>query len=105
MGRTDPQYPPISQPTEVPLSAKALARQFGCAVSSIHRMARLGIIPSMLVGPRCGTRRYFPSAVREALERLSLKQQVIVSKRRSREDHHDTRLKVSNSGGESRQRD
>jgi hypothetical protein len=44
----------------------------------------------MLVGPRCGTRRYFPSAVREALERLSLEQQVIVSKRRSREAR-DTR--------------
>lgn len=58
----------------------------------------------MLVGPRCGTRRYFPSAVREALERLSLEQQVIVSKRRNREESHDIRSANADSARGTRRR-
>jgi hypothetical protein len=62
---------------EQAVDSKALARQFHCSVNSIEAMARQGIIPCIFVGSQCGVRRFFPSAVRQALERLSLEQQVI----------------------------
>ena len=53
------------------VSAQALAEILDCDVSSVSRMARLDIIPSISIGPKLGERRFFLSKVLEALQARS----------------------------------
>ena len=56
---------------EVPVDAKGMARQLGCAASTVGRMGAAGLIPSILLGSREGSRRYFPALVKRTLMELS----------------------------------
>jgi len=56
---------------ESAVGAKVIAEQLNVAVSSVYRMARLGLIPGLVVGPRGGGIRFFPSEVRKALAALA----------------------------------
>jgi hypothetical protein len=68
---------------EVPVDAKEMARQLGCAASSVGRMGAAGIIPSVLLGVREGARRYYPRQVKHALMDRS-QGRLVESKRRCR---------------------
>ncbi len=52
---------------EQAIDAKTLAPILGCNSSTVHRMAAIGVIPSILVGPKEGGRRFFLSEVKKAL--------------------------------------
>lgn len=52
------------------LTTKALAEELNVSVSSVQRLARMRVIPSIRAGWR--TRLYDPEAVRKALQKLSV---------------------------------
>ena len=56
---------------ERPVKARRIADEFTCGVSSVYRMASRGLIPSIVVGPCGGGRRFYISQVRTALQQLS----------------------------------
>jgi hypothetical protein len=51
--------------------ATVIAKLFEMAPSTVYRMTRDKLIPSIAVGARGGGLRFYPSAVKAALERLA----------------------------------
>jgi hypothetical protein len=60
-----------TQPPEKAIDAKTLAPIINCDISTVHEMARAGLIPSILVGRRQGGRRFFLNEVKRALAERS----------------------------------
>lgn len=65
---------------ERPVDARELARQLGCAVSSVYRMR----LPHIVIGGRSGALRFYVSEVRRELERRAQARQVVSGKSHDR---------------------